>query len=196
MNPRPPGWLGRLLLLIGMALATTLAAAADDPANPYSVIVERNVFHLNPPPPPPEAEKPKVDLPVIKITGFVNIGNQSKALFVSQPKDKKDEPTYYSLAEGEKSGTLELVKIHPGEEGVDIINDGVPATLTVKDNSLVPSTDASPAEEKGGSPEPKRGNGIPGRSMFSPGRYSSPGVPGVPGGGGFQFPSRARRNLP
>src|ERR1035441_2153142 len=115
------GRLGCLVFLIGTAsgiMPVVLPAAvlpsiplapvtakenADDASNPYSVIVERNIFHLNPPPPPPEPEKPKIELPVVKITGFVNIGNKSKVLFVSEPKDKKDGAIYYSLAEGEKS---------------------------------------------------------------------------------------------
>jgi hypothetical protein len=208
--------LGCLLLLIGTASGTRLVAlpaagppsltpAADtakgnagDTSNPYSVIVERNIFHLNPPPPPPEAEQPKVELPVVKITGFVNIGNVSKVLFVSQPKDKKDGPYYYSLAEGEKSGDgrFELVKIHPAQEGVDVINDGVAATLTVKDDILSPAAEPAPAEKSEKLPHP--GSGMPGRPMFPSGKGSPPGVAGVPGasGNGFSFPSRARRNVP
>jgi len=214
------GRLGCLLFLIGTALGTmpvALRAAippgitpasqtakenADDALNPYSVIVERNIFHLNPPPPPAsDADKPKVELPVVKITGFVNIGNKSKVLFLSEPKDKKEGPFYYSLAEGEKSadGKFELVKIHPSQDEVDVINAGVPVTLTVKDDSLgsSPAPAASPAAKEG-PPPGKPGNGMPGRPMFPPGRNSPPGIPGVPGAGGngFSFPARARRNLP
>jgi hypothetical protein len=191
-----------LLCLIGTASVTTpvaLRAAvppetatatqkakenADDSGNPYSVIVERNIFHLNPPPPPVEADKPKVDLPVIKITGFVNIGNQSKVLFVSQPKDKK-EPIYYSLAEGETSDSgshhFQLVKIHPAQEGVDVINDGTPVTLTVKDDSLLPTTTiAAAAPAAKGEPTPiNPENGTDRRKMFQQSRPYTPGVPGA-----------------
>ncbi len=207
------GRLGCLLFLIGTASGTMPVAlraavppgitpAADDASNPYSVIVERNIFHLNPPPPPPsDADKPKVELPVIKITGFVNIGNKSRVLFLSEPKDKKEGPFYYSLAEGEKSadGKFELVKIHPSQDEVDVINAGVPVTLTVKDDSLgsSPAPAASPVAKEG-PPSGKPGNGMPGRPMFPPGRGSVPGIPSVPGaaGNGFSFPARARRNLP
>src|SRR5271168_1140176 len=108
-----------LLFLIGTASAITPAASraaptpagaaptarenADDTVNPYSVIVERNIFRLNPPPPPVDPNQVKVELPVVKITGFLNIGSVSKVLFVSQPKDKKEGPIYYSLTESEKS---------------------------------------------------------------------------------------------
>jgi hypothetical protein len=218
-SPLVKGRLGCLLFLIGTACVSTpvaLRAAvppgatpapqtarqnADDAANPYSVIVERNIFHLNPPPPPPsETDKPKVELPVVKITGFVNIGDKSKVLFLSQPKDKKEGPFYYSLAAGEKSddGKLELVKIHPSQDEVDVINLGVPVTLTVKDDSLgaAPAPAAAPAKE---APQPGHsGNGMPGRPMFPAARSGPPGVPGMPGAGGngFSFPARARRNLP
>lgn len=194
-------------LLFLMALASgmwplVLRAAPDSPdgnANPYAVITERNIFHLTDPPVPPPPEKPKVELPVVKITGFVNIGNVSKAMFVSQPKDKKEDPTYYSLAEGEKGsdGTheFEVVKIHPLEDAVDVINDGTPVTLTVKDDSLGPS--GPPAAAPAGEGEPHgRPGGMPGRPNF-PGRNMMPSMPGVPGGNGFPaFPNRPRRNIP
>jgi hypothetical protein len=96
--------------------------------------------------PPPVAELSDEDvglnLPVVKVTGFVNVGNVSKVLFVSQPKDNRNGPIYYSLAEGDRSadGKLELVKIHAAMDAVDVINEGTLATLTVKDNSLVPTT--------------------------------------------------------
>jgi hypothetical protein len=216
LNALATGRLGCLLFLIGAApviMPVALPAAGladmtpvpgpDDASNPYSVIVERNIFHLNPPPPPvSETEKAKVDLPVVKITGFVNIGNTRKVLFLSTPKDKKEGPFYYSLAEGEKSpdGRFELVKIHPSQDEVDVINAGVPVTLTVKDDTL----GANPAPAAAGSAEkeerprhPGPGNGMPGRPMFPQGRMAAPGIPGVPGAAnGFSFPARARRTPP
>lgn len=197
-------WLHGLLFLSGTAvalyaavppgrplLAETTKDNSDDAANPYSVIVERNIFHLNPLPPPPEPEKPKVELPVVKITGFINIGNQSKVLFVSQPKDKKTEPIYYSLSEGEKSanGKLELVKIHPAQEGVDVINDGTLVTLTVKDDSLAPAQGADAAPPAKGGPPGNPPNGTPGRPPFQGRPPPAPGAPG-PGGNGFSSPIR------
>jgi len=202
------GLLGCLLFLIGTALCAAVppgvkpaAETTDDAANPYSVIVERNIFHLNPPPPPPEPEKPKVELPVVKITGFVKIGDQYKVLFLSQPKDKKEGPFYYSLTENEKSadGKLELVKIHPSQDGVDVINDGVAVTLTVKDDTLGATAAPAAATTAVGAtarpPPGVPGNGFPGRQMFRPGGPPAPGMPGsVPNG--FAFPAHARRNVP
>jgi hypothetical protein len=205
------GMLGCLLLLAGTALCAAVPPAAKpapepakdapaDSSNPYSIIVEANVFHLNPPPPPPPPEQPKLDLPEIKITGFVNIGNQSKVLFRSQPKDKKEGPFYYSLTEGENGASgshkLELVKIHPSQDGVDVINDGVAATLTVKDDTLGAVAGATPPAAPGarreGPPGFTPGNAVPGRQLFRPG---PPGMPGA-NPNGFQFPSHMRRNVP
>ena len=202
------GMVGGMLFLIGAALCAAVPPAtkpasdtvkdSPDDSNPYSVIVERNIFHLNPPPPPPEPEKPKVEVPVIKITGFVDIGVAEKgSLSFRNPRIKKEGTFYYSLAEGESgadgSHKLELVKIHPSQDGVDVINDGVVVTLTVKDDTLgatgAPAPPAPAKERPGMNP----GGGPGGRPMFRPGGASPPGVPGMPAG--FAYPSR-RRNLP
>jgi len=200
MNSRLPG----LLCLIGAASLTTpvaLAAAitpsvtpamhitkenADDSANPYSVIVERNIFHLNPPPPPPPpVDTTKADLPVVKITGFVNVGDVRKVLFVAQPKDKKEDPIYYSLTEGEKVSNgkhdLTLVRIHPRQDGVDVIADGTSMNLTLKDDSLLPSTTApETAAATKGEPTPVNpANRGANRQMFQQNRLNGPGGTGI-----------------
>src|ERR1700733_225647 len=83
----------------GMAgLASALAGAETVlvDANPYSVISDRNVFHLNSPPPPPAPPDPKpVDLPKVMLTGFVGKGHSMKVLLAIPPKDTKDT-TYYT----------------------------------------------------------------------------------------------------
>lgn len=110
--------------------------AASSAENPYAVIGERNVFHLNPPPIPPPPEAPKTELPDIKLSGFLKIGKTTHALFVYTPKDKKEPPIYYDLVDGEKQGILEVVKIREDEEEVEVINSGTPTTLNLKENSL------------------------------------------------------------
>ena len=176
---------------------------ASDLSNPYSVIVERNIFHLNPPPPPPEPEKPKLELPVVKITGFVNNGGLTKVFFLAQPKDKKEGSSYYALVEGEKSGDhkLEFVKIHPAQDAVDVINDGVAVTLTVKDDTLGATGAPAPAAGEHGAGALGQGRAPGGPGMGMPGRQIHPGgppQPGVPGAGqnGSPYPARARRNIP
>jgi hypothetical protein len=199
-NNREAGVNRNLKKFLFLLAVTGAAAASDDvqdPANPYFIITERNVFHLNPIPPPPEPEKVKVDLPIVKISGFVKIGNSSKALFSSMPKDKKDKPTYYSLAEGEKQGFLELVKIYPDNDKVDIINSGEKMTLSIKEEESKDIASAGPGK---GTPaanptaDPMRGGFYHGRG--TPGLPGFPGM-GNPGGHGGDnlphFPQRQRR---
>ena len=103
MNTLRAGGLLGWMLLAGPGLAVALS---EESSNPYAVISERNVFHLNPIPPPPEVDKPKLDLPVIKLSGFFKTGSQTRALFSSEPKKKDEVRTYFNLAAGEKDGIL------------------------------------------------------------------------------------------
>jgi hypothetical protein len=181
-------------------LAAPCRATADDEANPYSIISERNVFHLNPPPPPPnpDDDKPKEDLPVIKITGIVDLGGKTRALFVSQPKNGKDAPTYFNLAEGEREGILEVVKIDSADQKVDVINSGKPSTLTMKDDSLAKSEGTPPPAAPGpGQPPVNRPGGpppFPGAPAGMPGRHiPQPGFPSANGatpGSPYPFPAQ------
>jgi hypothetical protein len=133
--------------IVPMASLVAIAPDADDASGPYAVISERNMFHLNPVPPETGPEPPKVELPVVKFSGFFRVGSVTKALFCSLPKDKKEEPSYYNLSEGEKSGFLEVVKIHFEKGEVEVVNSGVAMTLTLKDDSLLGKQE--PSENKG-----------------------------------------------
>jgi len=121
------------------ATDTTNAAPEQDDSNPYSSIVRANVFHLQEPPKP--VEKPNealLNLPKVNITGFrKREGEPLRALFATVPKDPKESPKYFNLAEGEKEDILELKKIDPDQESVEVIIAGTPTTLTVKSNSFV-----------------------------------------------------------
>lgn len=133
----------------------SVVASADNPiefkseSNPYSVILERNVFHLNPPPPPPapgRAAGPKP--PVATFTGLLQMGGQWKALLVvtsPNPDPHSHELiSYLTLAEGEKQSlvdgaqqaTLELIRIRPREGEIDIIDMGEAMTLSLAADSL------------------------------------------------------------
>jgi hypothetical protein len=173
------------------------AAVPDDDSNPYAVISERNVFHLNPiPPPEPAQEAPKVELPTIKLSGFLRIGKTTHALFSYSPKDKKEEPIYYDLADGEKEGILEVVKIHEDRGEVEIINSGTPVTLSLKKDSLEPKEtepNKGPQADSGTPPGPQPPGGpehMPGRSAY---RFPGPGQGGG-GGGSSAFPIPSRRS--
>jgi hypothetical protein len=126
-----------------------VATVPDDGSNPYSVISDRNVFHLNPPPPPPTPEQgPKPDAPEVFLSGFMRKGDQLKVLLVVKVKnpDKKTPPSnaYLTLAEGDKKSVsstndqvlVELVKAYAEMEKVDVVVAGTPMTLSLKDNGV------------------------------------------------------------
>jgi hypothetical protein len=146
-------WLAaRCVCLAGMGgapPASAVASASDESASPYSVIMERNAFRLNPPPLPAEASgPPQPDLPQVKLSGFMQTANQWKALLAVKVKnpDPRAAPlnSYLTLAEGEKervtSGEhqflVEMGKIYAEEEKADIINSGTLVTLSMKDNGF------------------------------------------------------------
>jgi hypothetical protein len=190
MNTKRASRLLGCLFLAGPGLLRALPQ--DTSSNPYSIISERNVFHLNPPPPPPEPEKPKVDLPVFKLSGFCKIGSKTRALFSSASSKKEEGWSYYSLAEGEREGNLEVVKIDEAQGTVDILNSGTPATLSVKEDSLTPAAPAPApavatawAAGRPGLPLP----GMPSRRPFQGGASMARGYPGVTG----PTPMRQRR---
>jgi hypothetical protein len=174
------------LLLAGSRQASALPEGSS---NPYAVISERNVFHLNPIPPPPPAEPSKADLPVIKLSGFFKVGKKTRALFSSAPKKKDETWTYFNLAEGEKEGVLEVVKIDEADGKVEVLNTGTPATLTLKEDTIAASPGAVGKQVSGGSGPPAPG--MPRRSFPTPGAGMTRA--GWPGGGPTSTPMRPRR---
>jgi hypothetical protein len=187
------------LLLLARGGPRAAAQSAED-SNPYAIISERNVFHLNPPPPPAPVETKKEELPEIKLSGFLRIGKTTHALFSCKPKDNKDGPIYYDLADGEKQGILEVVKIHDDKGAVEIINSGTAATLTLKEDSIKEAPAKGALANSAGPPAP--GERFPPGAEHLPARsaYRSP-VPGQNGGGGagrtsaFPMPARHSRIL-
>jgi hypothetical protein len=151
-------------------------ASASDSANPYSVIVERNVFRLSPPPPPPSISNgPPPDLPVVNLSGFVRTGGETKVLLAVKVKTgnsaSPEDTSYLTMSEGDKDGVVELVKIYPDQEMVDIKNSGTPMTLSMKENGFQ-NAPAAPAPGARGA-----GPGI--RQIGMPANGVQPGVPNL-----------------
>jgi hypothetical protein len=189
--------------LLVLTAGKSIVFGADD-ANPYAVISERNVFRLNPPPPPPAPEEaPPPEKSTIKITGIVKMNGTVRALFVSQPKDPKETPTYFNLAEGEREGILEVVHIHPEEQKIEILNAGKPETLSIKDDSLAKNEGPPPAAPgaPAGAPNavaprmpqiPNLGNRRVAAPAF-PGMVGAQNPGGAAGGTPYALPPRTRR---
>jgi hypothetical protein len=181
-------WVCALGCAAASGLASALAAADGDlvetspaEANPYSVISDRNIFHLNPPPPPPSADDAKPpELSKVMLTGIMKKHDSLEVFLAIPPKDNKETTLYLSLAPGEKQHEVELVRVRYDKGEVDIINGGTPETLSVKSNSYA-STAAAPAPrgEHGGVP------GLPGfghKAGFGPMRNTLPTPPGPTAG--------------
>jgi hypothetical protein len=156
--------------------------APAEETNPYSAIVRANVFKLTEPPPPPKRDDPAIlNLPKVNITGFRRReGEPVHALFATVPKDPKEPARYFNLAEGEKEDILELKKIDPSQEFVEVIIAGTPTTLTVKSNSFVQPI-VVPKQGVPGAPGMNNNPGIVGRPPGPMAVPNTPGVPGVPG---------------
>lgn len=172
----------------GMAGLTTVAAAEDSTtadANPYSVISDRNVFHLNPPPPPPKTdEAPPAEERKLILTGLMKKHNAERdaveVFLAIPPKDGKESMIYLTLAPGDKEHDVELVRVRFDKEEVDVINAGIPETLSVKSNSYASAVPSATHIGAGGAPPmpgvPGFGHrgGLPGRSALPiPGRPSA-----------------------
>ncbi len=166
--------------LTSMACLATLGClvvhgAWANEENPYSVIVDRNIFHLNPEPvvsTTPEVKPP--DLPKVMLDGFMGKGNLVKVLFAIPGKDAKATPTYLTLALGEKGGdseghSVELRKINPDQSEVEIINSGTLQTLNVKSNGYVASAAPAGPPGHGGPGGPPGPGGLPGLHRGPPG---------------------------
>jgi uncharacterized membrane protein YgcG len=169
-------WVGGFAVMAGRASAL---ATVDNPlgdVNPYSVISDRNVFHLNPPPPPPAPPEAKpADLPKVMLTGFVGKGSRMKVYLAIPPANAKESIYYTSgLVPGDKDHGVELVKINYDKKEVDIINEGTAQTLSVKSNSYTSVAAAAPGGKGNGAP-PGMPAGI-GLRHQPPG-FPSPNIP-------------------
>ena len=79
------------------------ALTADSPGNPYSGIVERNVFALKPPPPPPSNEPPPTPAQKIVLTGIVKAFGKKQVFFKTPPSGRPGEvakEASFMLSEG------------------------------------------------------------------------------------------------
>ena len=146
-------WLGFGMFTIVAAVAALESSQAQDPSNPYWVIIERNPFDLQepppPPPPPPPPETNDVPEPVevdVKLTGFSMFGEVAQ-VYLMIPADKENpNPRFLTLAENDIHDDIEVVSIDPANETVRIRNAGKVADLTFEEHGL--KTAAAPAKPR------------------------------------------------
>ena len=121
---------------------------------------------------------------MINLGGFVQTADQWKVLLAVKTKSGNaatpEDVSYLTMAEGDKDGVVELLKVYPHEEKVDINNSGTPMTLTMKENGFA-SAPAAP---------PPGGRAIGLSPAIRP--IGSPAAPPQPGMGPIPPPGQAQ----
>jgi rhodanese-related sulfurtransferase len=167
------------IAFVGPTAWSMMTLAEDDAptnTNPYMVIAEKNIFHLQPPPPPdtttnaPEPEKPKVIL-----SGFATVAGVTTAFMSIPAKDAKDHPTYMRLKLGEAQDNIQLLDVREPLGEVDIVDAGAQITLSLKSNSYA-MTPTAPTPTKAASGAPMFARPLPRRLNGPP----NPGAPFMP----------------
>jgi hypothetical protein len=177
-------WIFLLMSAAGVASALT----PDTPANPYQLIVDRNVFGLKPPPPPPDPEAAKPPPSKITLTGITTILGNKRALMKTPPppgkpgEAAKTEQSFI-LAEGERGGDIEVIEIDEKSMTVKVNNAGVVESLNFEKNGAKLPATAPPQPPPGAAP------GVP------PGGIPAPAVHSMqaPGRDGLNLPTRTLR---
>jgi hypothetical protein len=122
-----------------MALsAGAQAAVAPAEASPYLGIPRSNVFRLRAPPPPVREALPP--LPRITLIGITTMDGKRVLLKVqppAKPGERLQEQSYI-LAEGQRAGDVEVLRIDELTGGVAVRNSGVPMLLTFANDGPKP----------------------------------------------------------
>lgn len=145
--------------------------------NPYTSIIQRNIFDLHDPPPPPPEKVDKGPPPNIKLTGITTIFGNKQALFIVNELGVGGKPpTTHSviLSENQRAGVLEVIEIDPKGRKATIKSDGVESTLNIETNKVAVTGGGAPPNA-GGPPGAHAGAyGTP------PGFPHNPGEKGIP----------------
>src|SRR5262249_34634968 len=128
-----------LCLASGLTLHSGARAVTPDTAgNPYSGIVDRNVFALKPPPPPPPIEDKTVTPPQkIVPTGIVRYLGKKQAFLKTMVSAKPGDPpreTTLIFDEGERKGEIEVLEINVEAQTCRVKNHGVEQSLSLKED--------------------------------------------------------------
>ena len=207
--------LGVFALLHGGVFA---AQDVKTQANPYLAISERNAFDLTDAPPPAK-DTPTPELPKnldLKFTGIYRLKGVEKAcLALIDSSAKPPETKYLQIPVGDKQGAIEITAIDAEAGTVNLIKNGSPLELSLKNNEHTYKTAVAKAPSKssksrssssktsssGSRPTTGRSSGTTSsRSGSSPSRTSSSRSGSVSSLGATRttrpVPTRARRTYP
>ena len=225
VTPKKAGFIFRALPVLGVfALLHGGVFAVQDvktQPNPYLAISERNAFDLTDAPPPAK-DTPTPELPKnldLKFTGIYRLKGVEKAcLALVDSSTKPPETKYLQIPVGDKQGAIEITAIDAEAGTVNLIKDGSPLELSLKNNEHTYKTAVAKAPSKssksrsassktssrsssGSRPTTGRSSGTNNsRSGSSPSRTSSSRSGSVSSLGGTRttraVPTRARRTYP
>ena len=155
VTPKKAGFIFRALPVLGVyALLHGGVFAVQDvktESNPYLAISERNAFDLTDAPPPakntPPPELPKnLDL---KFTGIYRLKGVEKAcLALIDSSAKPPETKYLQIPVGDKQGAIEITAIDAEAGTVNLIKDGSPLELSLKNDEHTYKTAVAKAPSK------------------------------------------------
>ena len=222
VTPKKAGFIFRSLPVLGVfALLHGGVFAVQDvktQPNPYLAISERNAFDLTDAPPPAK-DTPTPELPKnldLKFTGIYRLKGVEKAcLALIDSSAKPPETKYLQIPVGDKQGAIEITAIDAEAGTVNLIKDGSPLELSLKNNEHTYKTAVARAPSKssksrssssktsssGSRPTTGRSSGTTSsRPGSSPSRTSSSRSGSVSSLGGTRttraVPTRARRTYP
>jgi hypothetical protein len=179
-------------VLASLALCAPVGAIpATASGNPYTGIVERNVFGLkDPPPPPPPPGSDKLPGPPITLTGITTILGSKRAFMTFQAPHKPNEPpapaSSVGLTEGQREGEIEVLQIDEKAGMVRVNSYGAITNLTFEKNGTKPSSPGAPgAVANAGIPAPANpfAGGTAGQRTVPSRLMRLPTPPGTPATG-------------
>ncbi|HPY31475.1 MAG TPA: hypothetical protein PLT00_13760 [Verrucomicrobiota bacterium] len=181
-------------LVLGALVTSAAALTTDDAANPYQVVVERNVFGLKPAPRPEDVVQPPPPTPPlqVKLQGITEglLGGKRQVLMkIMEPPAKPGEPAKERaviMDEGEARGNIEVLAIDPVARSVKLNNNGTVTNLLLADfimrttappQAATPAPGGAPGTAVPGLPRPA----VPGPGQVRPGLQPQAGIaPALP----------------
>ena len=148
------GSINRMIPILGMLalLHGGLFAAQDSKigANPYLTIIKRNAFDLTDAPPPSKAAPPEPPKNLdLKFTGIYRLMGVEKAcLALIDSSAKPPETKYLQIPVGDKQGSIEITAIDANSGTVNLIKDGSPIELSLKNDEHTYKTAVAKAPSK------------------------------------------------
>lgn len=130
--------------MAGLCLAGGLSvgsAGVPSFTNPFMAIAHRNVFALRPPD-PPRVETIKPPGPKAVLTGITSVLGIKQALLEIDFPAKPPQPAkkeWCILAEGERHGPIQVVRINEKAATVDVSNSGEICTLKFEKATAQPT---------------------------------------------------------